>query len=297
MPLACTKLLHRKAPLAALALVLSACGASPPAMASPPVTPVARGADAPSTEIAPATAPAAAPAPQGGASPTAGAKPAGPSASPTPATSQAQGAKKDDASPAAPLLVYVGDLGLTTDEAATSATLDRVVDVAEALGGHLAGRSDTTVKVKVPSKRFRECMSAVEKLAEVTRRSVTADDVTAQFHDLEVRLENLKATRKRLEEFLSRASNVADTLTVERELERVAKEIDGIEGQLRFLRDATSFSVLSVAVTPKPKPKPVEVAVERPKDPPAPPPPRPVSLPIGWLNDVGLATLLDVDKH
>jgi hypothetical protein len=277
----------------ALTLVLGGCGAG--AMAgeamAPPVAPSpASGVSpgAPSMGDAPA-APSPAQAPNGATIP---AKEQGRSASAAPAAKPTSAKSADVES--APLIVYVGDLGMTADAETIAPTLDRVVDIAESLGGHLAGRGDTTVKVKIPSKHFREGMSAVEKLASVTKRSVTADDVTAEFKDLEVRLENLRATRKRLEEFLARATNIADTLTVEQQLERVAMEIDQIQGRMRYLKDATSFSLLSVEIVAKPKPAPVVVAVE--KTPPLPPAPHAVSIPIDWLADLGVATLLDLKK-
>jgi hypothetical protein len=198
-------------------------------------------------------------------------------------------AKESDA-----LVVYVGDLTLTTDAAAIPSTLDEVIDVAESLGGHLAGRTDTTVKVKIPSRHFREGMTAVEKLADVSRRSVSATDVTAEFKDAQVRLENLRATRKRLEEFLARAQNIQDTLTVEQQLERVALEIDTIQGRLRVLQDQTAYSVLSVAITPKPRA--AEVVIVKDPTPKEPPPPRSVALPIEWLGELGIGSLLDLRR-
>jgi vacuolar-type H+-ATPase subunit D/Vma8 len=186
----------------------------------------------------------------------------------------------------APLLIYVGDLQMQVDEAETASTLDRVIDVAEALGGYLAGRKDTSVQVRVPSLRFRESLVKIEKLGDVLHRSVTADDVSEQYSDLEVRLINLKATRQRLQDFLARAGTMADMLTVAHELDKVAAEIEQIEGKMRYLRSRAAFSLITVAVSPRPKQlvKIVET----------PPPPRDVELPIEWLSRVGVGRLLDL---
>jgi hypothetical protein len=126
----------------------------------------------------------------------------------------------------------------------------------------------------------------MEKLGDVLHRSVTADDVSEQYSDLEVRLVNLKATRQRLQEFLARAQNMAEALQVEHELERVAGEIEQIEGKMRFLRSRAAFSLVTVSVAPRPKVKVVET--------PPPPPPRDVDLPIEWLSRVGLGRLLNL---
>jgi len=190
--------------------------------------------------------------------------------------------------PVAPLLIYVGDLHMMVpDEPAIPATIDKVIDLAESLGGYLAGRKDTSVQVRIPSMRFREGFTMIEKLGDVTHRSVTADDVSEQYSDLEVRLQNLRATQKRLHEFLAKAGNVQDMLTVGRELERVAGEIEAIEGKMRFLRSRAAFSLVTVGFQVKPKGAVVIAKNETP-------PPRQISLPINWLPRVGLDTLLNL---
>jgi hypothetical protein len=184
----------------------------------------------------------------------------------------------------------VGDLAMVVlDEVVLPKTIDTIIDTAESLGGYLAGRKDTSVQVRVPSSRFRESLQLLEKIGEITHRSVTADDVSEQYSDLEVRLANLKATQKRLHEFLSRSGTIPDMLTVGKELERVSGEIEAIEGKMRFLRSRAAFSVVTVNLSVKPKP----VAVVAKVDPP-PPPPREVALPIDWLPRVGLDSLLNL---
>jgi hypothetical protein len=187
------------------------------------------------------------------------------------------------------MLIYVGDLQMSVDEGELVGTLDKVIDVAEALGGYLAGRKDTSVQVRIPSYRFREGLTRIEKLGEVLHRTVTADDVSEQYSDLEVRLLNLKATRQRLQEFLARSGSMADMLTVAHELERVASELEQIEGKMRFLRSRAAFSLVTVAVQARPK-----AIVKIADTPPPPPPPREVDLPIDWLSRVGISRLLDL---
>jgi len=107
-----------------------------------------------------------------------------------------------------------------------------------------------------------------------------------------VRLANLKATQKRLHEFLSKSGTIPDMLTVGKELERVSGEIEAIEGKMRFLRSRAAFSVVTVNLSVKPKAVAVVARVDSP--PPPPPPPRVVALPIEWLPRVGLDSLLNL---
>jgi hypothetical protein len=180
---------------------------------------------------------------------------------------------------------------MLTDEEAIPKTIDKILDVAEAVGGHIASRKDDSVEIKVPSASFRDAMTKIEAIGGVVGRSVTADDVSEEFHDLEVRLVNLRATRIRLQEFLAKAPNIQDMLTVERELERVAQEIDRMEGRLEFLRTRAAMSLISVHLTPKPKSAPLVIT-------PPPPPPalRTVDIPVPWVGQVGIDSLLSLHK-
>lgn len=293
-------LLRRSRILLALPLLaaLTGCGASAPAApAAYPGDVVAASVAAPEAESpsqaapqSPAPAPAQPSAPLGAAS--APAAKAGASAPATPPKARdTRSAKSAGPSTRAPVIIYQGDLRMVAEEAAIPKTIDEIIDVAESVGGHIKGRKDQSVVIKVPSASFRETMTKIDALGAVVGRSVTADDVSEEFHDLEVRLGNLRATRVRLQDFLAKASGIADMLTVERELERVAQEIDRIEGRLEFLRTRAAMSVISVQLVAKPK----SVAVVAT---PPPPPPRrhAIDLPISWIGEVGIDPLLSLKK-
>jgi hypothetical protein len=184
-----------------------------------------------------------------------------------------------DATVANAYVIYTGNVAMLEEQEAMPALVDKIVDVAEAMGGRLHARRDDGVSIRVPSTRFREAMSKLDGLGTVTHRSVKADDVSEEFHDAEVRLQNLKATRQRLQELLAKAHSVAETLVVERELERVAQEIDRLQGRVRFLSDRATLSTIDVTIAAKPKPA-VVVAAPRGRRKLG------IELPIGWLARV-----------
>lgn len=285
---------------ALLLLFTAACGAAPMAADAPspsyaPSPPPGAYADGEAMSAAPAApgmamaAPMAPPVqgiPMRAATPNAG--PTGGQAAPNAAKTPGDAASAAPESPSL-MIIYTASLAMWTPRDVMVSSLDQVIDMAVGLGGYLSSRSDTTVEVRVPSPRFREALAAIEKIGEVTSRSVNAQDVSEEFHDLEVRLTNLKATRKRLEEFLAKSGTMADMLSVERELERVAAEIDRIEGRLRFLKTRAAFSTITVTVSPKP-----DVVKQVAPPPPPAPPPREIRLPIDWLDGVGLDRLLEL---
>lgn len=262
--------------------MLSACASGSYARAMAPPAPM-HAAQAPGGGLAedssPTSAPAAPPAQPGIA--------AGPAtntgASTTPATTTPESAPA-----AAPMLIYTADFALRVERERFGDVLDRVLASARERGGYLVARNDTSIQVRVPSARFHESVTAVEGSGEVLRRNVAASDVSEEFHDAEVRLQNLRAVRQRLEEFLRRAGSMAEALQVEHELERVTAEIDRLQGRMRFLAARVAFSLISVTLEPRPTviaaPRTVEVM----------PPRRVLNLPVRWLHELGLDRLLNL---
>lgn len=254
--------------------------ASAPMMAPAP-SPPSRGAQAAlGNTVAHGVTPAPARGPAGRTTP-----PAPPTG--TPANTVATPAVAE-ATPPAPMLIYTAAVDLSVRRAEITATLDRVVDLAYAMGGYLVQRTDAQVQVRVPSSRFREGVRRVEELADVLHRSINAQDVSEEFNDLEVRLTNLRAVRHRLEEFLARAANVAEALRVEQELERVTQEMDRIEGRMHFLRARATFSLVTVTAHARSE------AVVVPDPLPGPSVRRPLDLPVQWLELLGLGRLLQI---
>jgi hypothetical protein len=160
--------------------------------------------------------------------------------------------------------------------------------VAESLGGFILTRGDDRVELRVPSSEFRNATRELGKLGSVTRRSVSTQDVSEEFHDLGVRLKNLESVRNRLEQLLNRTANVDEALRVGKELEAVAGQIDQIKGRMQFLKARATYSLITITLTPRP-----EGATVVAKD-TTPPPARPMRMPVGWLKKVGLDGLLDL---
>jgi hypothetical protein len=202
-----------------------------------------------------------------------------------PSAAEGSGASVQQA-PANVLLIYNAQLVAQVDH--VPAGIDQVIEAATAIGGFLASRTDSSVTVRVPVARFREALGRVEALSTVTSRNVQAEDVTEAFHDLEVRLTNLRSVQARLQQCLARASTVSDALAVERELERVGQAIDEIEGRMRFLTNRAAFSTITVTLTARPQANTVPAG---PTSIPYAPIPD-TALPFEVLEQLGLPRLL-----
>lgn len=269
-------------------LFVIACGGAPPpaAVSAPSAAPDSISIEAAPQEAAESTE---APAPQV-ASVASRASTTTPQPQPQPQQAKTNTAPKTDpksdaAQSADFLIMYNGDVTMGVDGDKVSATLDRILDVAENVGGHLAVRRDQSIQIRVPSPRFREALGKISELGDVMHQSVSAEDVSEEYHDAEVRLTNLKATQKRLQDFLSKSASLSDMLTLEHELERVAMDIDRIEGRMRYLREHVALSTLNVALVARARSQVVagggKIAAA----------PRIMKIDAPWLDDMGVPKL------
>jgi len=106
------------------------------------------------------------------------------------------------------------------------------------------------IVIKIPVKQYTETFEKIKQIAPlVTHESSQAEDVTAQFIDLESRIKNKKDHETRLRTFFDKADNVSELIQVERELARIRTEIEQMEGQLKYLRDQTRYSTIHVSLS------------------------------------------------
>jgi hypothetical protein len=175
-----------------------------------------------------------------------------------------------------PLLVYSATVTLAVF--GLESALDAVEQLARARHGYLVRRSDTSIVVRVPAAGFHGALAGVSKLGDELHRDVSAEDVTEQYADLEIRLRNAEVVRQRLEVLLAKAASVEDALAVERELARVTQSIEQLKGKLKLLGELVRFSTITVNFQAR--------GVERVNS--------RTPLPFDWLKDLGLSHLLSL---
>lgn len=119
--------------------------------------------------------------------------------------------------------------------------------------GYLVTVGNSKTEIRVKSIFLNNTLSDLNKIGTVTNKNVFGQDVTEEYFDNEIRLENAKKARQRYLELLQKAENVATTLLVEKELERLNGEIDIIEGKLKRMNHLTEFSTIDIYLEQKEK--------------------------------------------
>jgi len=148
-------------------------------------------------------------------------------------------------------IVRDGTISLSVPDGSFPTKQARVVAIAHANGGFVLssqteGSTTGTLTIRVPAAHFDDAIGQVGGLGTVESSSVTGKDVTNEFIDYHAHLQNLTGRRTVLRSLLARTTTIAESLTVENELQDVQLQIDQIEGQLRFLNNQVAESTLTV---------------------------------------------------
>jgi hypothetical protein len=169
----------------------------------------------------------------------------------TPATTPAASPAKppETATDAVPLtrrlIVYAANLSVGVFEPEKSAQAS--IELVEKLGGYMKSRTNNDVVLRVPTEQFFGFIKELEGYGHMSSRVINSQDITSQFVDLTIRLNNLLVTRTRLQAILEKARNVEETLAVERELNRVSGEIEQIKGRLRMFQNLVDFATVQIS--------------------------------------------------
>ena len=154
-------------------------------------------------------------------------------------------------------VIYNADVTLeSTDfDAAQQAVLEAV----ETHGGYLS-HSDLSgsaedqdrflhLTVRVPAAEYRSLLTALGNSANLLNASESADDITADYIDVQARLTALEAQRDRLNELADQAQTTADLLEIESQLSDVQYQIESYTQQQRWMDDQVDYSTVEVSLS------------------------------------------------
>lgn len=153
-------------------------------------------------------------------------------------------------------IVRDGTMRIEVDDD-VDAAFARLTNLADRFGGTVLaseaftdddGVTSGSVTLRVPAEDYDDLLVAVAGVGEVQRRSITSDDVSDEFVDLEARLRHNQAQERFYLGLIDDAEDVEDAIAVQQRLEGIQQTIEQIRGRLRFLEERTTFSRLTVEV-------------------------------------------------
>jgi hypothetical protein len=149
-------------------------------------------------------------------------------------------------------IIRTGSMSVTVPRAGLGKAVDQVTAIADRHGGFVFSSSIATrsglLVLHVPAKRFDAVMTSLRTIGVVKGVSVSAQDVTNQFIDLNARLKILEGRRRALQKLYLRAVSISETLRVQGALDQTQQGIEQIQGELNVIANRTSESTIRIEV-------------------------------------------------
>jgi hypothetical protein len=158
------------------------------------------------------------------------------------------------------------------------ATSQSITNMAEGMGGFVVSSNvyktsssegvelpAADIAIRVPSEKLEDILNQIKDLVpdaktDILNENISGQDVTKEYTDTESRLNNLKAAEMQLVKILASATKTEDVMTVFRELTSVREQIEVLQGQLNYYKDAARLSAISINLKAKESLKPITVA-------------------------------------
>jgi len=163
-------------------------------------------------------------------------------------------------------------------------TLPQVNDMVKEMEGYIVQSSSyrttydrlaATVTLRVPAERFDEALAQLRALAgKVQSETLSGEDITDQYVNLEARLKALEATETELLALLSEvrqsegnAQEKAEAiLAIYNQLTNVRSQIEQIQGQMNYLSQMAAMATITVELQPR-EPEITQPVIEEGYDP------------------------------
>lgn len=156
----------------------------------------------------------------------------------------------------------------------TEAVVDEIDAMAEELGGYVIESNlnqyqegmRARLRIRVPADSLDTALERIRELAvEVNNESISGQDVTEEYVDLQSRMRHLEATEERLLTFMQEAEDTEAALEVYDRLQNIQAQIEQVRGRIQYLEESAAMATISINVTPSELAQPIQVGGWRPQ--------------------------------
>ncbi|MCX6157999.1 MAG: DUF4349 domain-containing protein [Ignavibacteriae bacterium] len=154
------------------------------------------------------------------------------------------------------MIIKTGSLTIEVEK--YDETEAKINDIVKKYNGYIAngksnqssnGSKSGVITMKVPADKFDAVISDAGKIGKVISQSVQANDVTAEFVDLEARIKTQRDLEQRITKLLNeKAGKLTEVIEVEEKLSSVRQKIESIEGKMKLLRSQSDLSTLTLNI-------------------------------------------------
>lgn len=165
--------------------------------------------------------------------------------------------------------------------------MDVITALANSLGGFVVSMNmyQTTtdtgetapqgyISIRVPADKLETALTQIKAdTVDVPTENRTGQDVTSQYVDLQSQLTNLERAEQDLLAIMDQAQNAPgndfttrtqDVLNVYNQIVSIRSQIEQIKGQMKYYKDSSAFSLISVTLIAEKTIQPIEVGTWKP---------------------------------
>ena len=103
--------------------------------------------------------------------------------------------------------------------------------------------------IRVPHQNFDVLISSFsDGLGSILSKNISSDDVTEEYTDVSIKLENKRIYLEKYRDMLKSAATTKDMLEIQENIRELEDEIDVSEGRLRFIDDRVNYSTLNLSL-------------------------------------------------
>jgi hypothetical protein len=113
--------------------------------------------------------------------------------------------------------------------------------------------------LKLPPENLDAFLAYAEQCGKVTQKNITSEDITAQYIDTEIRLENKRRNLEKYYEYLDEAYNSEDVIMIQREIDQITADIESYQGQLNYWSRSVAESQVNVQIRQLQDPNEIEI--------------------------------------
>jgi hypothetical protein len=173
------------------------------------------------------------------------------------------------------LVIRNANLTIVVDDPASAMTT--VNQMAEKMGGYVVasnlfktsggqGREypEASITVRVPAEKLNEALAQIKALVkdptkDIQAETISGQDVTKEYTDLQSRLTNLQDTEAQLREIMASTTKTEDVLAVYNQLTQVREQIEVLKGQIQYYKESAALSAIAVQIKAQASVQPLEI--------------------------------------
>jgi hypothetical protein len=101
---------------------------------------------------------------------------------------------------------------------------------------------------KIPPQNLDAFRARLKLIGTVVSDSLSGQDVTEEYYDIQTRIKNAQVLEKRLLTLVQKSGKVSDLLQVEEELSRVREKIESLQGKIKYFNTRIEMSTVNITL-------------------------------------------------